>query len=189
MTEENGYLDGQLLVATPNVTGSGFKQSVVLMCAHSHEGAMGIIINHMLDNLTYKDLFEQLSIDIGQTNPHAPIYYGGPVEVNRGFVIYEYQDEEPEDAIITVGNIAISSSMEILKAIAEGKGPQSYRIALGYAGWAPGQLEAEVESNSWISVPLSSELVFGTNDAQKWHQAAKMQGVDLSKLSTVAGHA
>lgn len=188
MTTQNGYLDGQLLVATPNIEGPGFKQSVVLMCAHSHEGAMGIIVNHVLDNLTTQDLFDQLNIQLNAMDP-VPIYYGGPVEVNRGFVIYEHEGKVPEDAIITVGDIAISSSVEMLHALAKGEGPKKYRIALGYAGWAPGQLEEELEENSWISVPLSNELIFNGDDSEKWKRAAKLQGVDLTKLSTVAGHA
>ena len=187
---ENGsYLEGQLLVATPNVMGSSFKQSVILMCAHSHEGAMGIIINHTLENLSYEDLFEQLSMPADKLKNTLPVHYGGPVEVNRGFVIYRHDEKFLDDAMLIIGEIAISVSLNLLQAIAAGEGPKDRLLALGYAGWAPGQLEAEIKINSWISVPVSSELLFDQNNPRKWERAAMLQAVDLSKLSTVAGHA
>ena len=189
MTSQSGYLEGQLLIATPNITGSSFKKSVLLVCAHSHEGAMGIIVNHVLDSISDQDLFDQLNIEPGEAQQSQQIYYGGPVEVNRGFVIYEHNGEFIDDAMLTIGNIAISGSVGILQAIAEGKGPKKYIIALGYAGWAPGQLEDEVEENSWISVPISSDLIFDSKNGEKWERAAMLEGVDLSKLSTTVGHA
>lgn len=185
----NGYLEGQLLVATPNVTGSPFSKSVILMCAHSHEGAMGVIINHTLDNVHCSDLFDQLALSAGVIRDNPPVYYGGPVEVNRGFVIFEHDGQFLDEAMLTVGNIAISGSLNILKVIAEGRGPKRSLVALGYAGWSAGQLESEIQENSWISVPASTDLIFERANAKKWERAAMLQGVDLRKFSTVAGHA
>lgn len=185
----NGYLEGQLLVATPNVMGSAFSKSVILMCAHSHEGAMGVIINHTLDNVHCSDLFDQLALPAETIRDNPPVYYGGPVEVNRGFVIYEHEGNFLEEAMLTVGDIAISGSLNILRVIAEGKGPKRSLVALGYAGWGAGQLENEIKENSWFSVPASTDLIFERTNAKKWERAAMLQGVDLRKFSTVAGHA
>lgn len=185
----SGYLEGNLLVATPNVTGTNFSKSVIFLCAHSAEGAMGIIINHTLDNVRYADLFEQLTLPTAALHQNLPVHYGGPVEVNRGFVIYEHEGRFLPEAMLTVGGIAISGSLGILKSIAAGAGPKRSLLALGYAGWAAGQLESEMEENSWISVPASIDLIFDQANTHKWERAAMLQGVDLRKLSTVAGHA
>jgi len=188
-TKNSGYLEGQLLVATPNVSGSSFKKAVIFVCAHSQEGAMGIIVNHTLDNITYHDLFEQLDITHSSGLNFKQVHYGGPVEINRGFVIYEDNGRFTHDAMLTVNGISISGSVSILRSIAEGDGPERCMLALGYAGWAPGQLEEEIQSNSWISVPVSQHLVFDGNNSTKWERAGMLQGVDLSKLSSTAGHA
>ncbi len=184
-----GYMNGQLLVATPLVTSPGFIRSVIFMCAHDAGGAMGIIINHIIENISYKDLFDQLSIEQADHVPSLPVHYGGPVEINRGFVIYHFDDLPHPDTIITVNHIAISSSIHVLRDIAAGNGPKDRLLALGYAGWAPGQLEAEMEANSWISVPASRRLIFDTENDQKWQQAAGSQGIDIRKLTSDAGHA
>jgi putative transcriptional regulator len=188
-TPPAGYLSGQLLVATPLVTSPGFAHSVVFICAHDGGGAMGIIINHIIENISYRELFEQLSIEGGAKVPRLPVHYGGPVEINRGFVIYHFDEAPHPETLITSGNIAISSSLHVLRDIAQGKGPSERILALGYAGWAPGQLEAEMESNSWISVPASRELIFATDNEIKWSRAAQSQGIDIRKLTSDAGHA
>lgn len=184
-----GYLAGQLLVATPLVTSPGFSKAVIFMCAHDANGAMGIIINHIIENISYNDLFEQLKITRAQETPHLPVHYGGPIEINRGFVIYHFDELPHPDTLITVGHIAISSSLHVLRDIAAGKGPSERILALGYAGWASGQLEAEIEANSWISVPASRGLVFDTENSTKWKRAAASQGIDIRKLTSDAGHA
>lgn len=186
---EKGYLEGQLLVATPNVMGGSFKQSVILMCAHSDEGAMGIIVNQSLPEVNYADLLEQFNLPKHKIDSSVSVNYGGPVEVNRGFVIYRHEDRFLDEAMITMGDVAISGSMGLLQKIAEGTGPKQRIITLGYAGWSPNQLEEEIEDNSWISVPVNSDLVFDKNNDRKWHRASFGNGIDLSKLSTVAGHA
>ncbi len=185
----NGYLEGQLLVATPNVMGKSFKQSVILICAHSDEGAMGIIINQTLPDVDYGDLCSQFDLPVNAIDSNLSIHYGGPVEANRGFVIYRHQDKYLDEAILTVGDMAISGSIDLLRQISEGNGPKERILALGYAGWSANQLEGEIEDNSWISVPASSDIVFSNNNDSKWHRASFGNGIDLSKLSTVAGHA
>jgi putative transcriptional regulator len=184
-----GYLSGQLLVATPLVTSPGFAHSVIFLCAHDAGGAMGIIINHIIENISYRELFEQLSIEGSQNTPRLPVHYGGPVEINRGFVIYHFEHAPHPETLITVNNIAISSSIHVLRDIAAGKGPTERILALGYAGWASGQLEAEIESNSWISVPSSRALIFDPNNDTKWNRAAESLGIDIRKLTSDAGHA
>jgi len=184
-----GYLSGQLLVATPLVNSPGFMHSVIFMCSHDEHGAMGIIINHIIENISYRDLFEQLSINREQSIEHLPVHYGGPVEINRGFVIYHYDDIPQPESICSTNNIAVSSSLNILRDIAHGKGPDQRLLALGYAGWAAGQLETEIESNSWISVPASRELVFASDNEAKWQRAASAHGIDIRKLTSDIGHA
>jgi putative transcriptional regulator len=186
---DGSYLGGQLLVATPLVSSPGFAKSVIFLCAHDAGGAMGIIINHIIENISYKELFEQLSIKGSADAPRLPVHYGGPVEINRGFVIYHFEDDPHPDTLIAVNHIAISSSIHVLRDIAAGKGPSERILALGYAGWAPGQLEAEIESNSWISVPSSRDLIFDTANDSKWSRAAQSQGIDIRKLTSDAGHA
>lgn len=188
---ETGYLEGQLLIATPVITGPVFQHSVILMCAHNAEGAMGIIVNHIIDNICYGELFEQLDIPKDSEASDMPVYYGGPVEINRGFVVYDNlgDPDNRSQAAFTFGNISVSSSLDTLRAIAEGHGPKRRILTLGYAGWSPGQLEAEMEDNSWFSVPASGELVFATENEKKWERAALSQGIDITKFSTFAGHA
>lgn len=188
-TAPTGYLNGQLLVATPLVNSPGFSRSVIYMCSHDENGAMGIIINHIIENISYKDLFEQLSIARGMGVDHLPVHYGGPVEINRGFVIYQYDDLPKPDSLFSMNNIAVSSSLHILRDIADGAGPKHNILALGYAGWAAGQLESEMEANSWISVPATLELVFTENNDEKWQRAAGSQGIDIRKLTSDIGHA
>jgi putative transcriptional regulator len=188
-TPAPGYLSGQLLLATPLVTSPGFSKSVIFMCAHDGGGAMGIIINHIIENISYRELFEQLNIGRGDDVPRLPVHYGGPIEINRGFVIYHFEDLPHPETLITVGHIAISSSMHVLRDIASGTGPSERILALGYAGWAAGQLEAEIEANSWISVPATRELIFGSDNEHKWKRAAESQGIDILKLTSDAGHA
>lgn len=184
-----GYLTNRLLIATPLISSPAFSRSVILMCAHDRHGAMGIIINHILENVSYKDLFEQLSIDADIDAHDLPVHYGGPVEVNRGFIIYHFEDLPYPDTIITINNVAISSSLNILREIARGQGPQERILALGYAAWGPGQLESEMDANCWISVPATRELIFESDNTSKWKHAAEIYGIDISRLTSYVGHA
>lgn len=184
-----GYLSSRLLIATPLISSPAFSRSVILMCAHDENGAMGIIINHVIQNISYKDLFEQLDIESSIDASHLPVHYGGPVEINRGFIIHPFDDVPHPDTIVTVNNVAISSSIHILRNIAKGNGPQERILALGYAAWGPGQLENEMESNNWISVPATRELIFESDNDVKWKHAAEIYGIDINKLTSNVGHA
>lgn len=184
-----GYLTSRLLIATPLITTPMFSRSVILMFSHDTEGAMGIIINHIIENVSYKDLFEQLSIGGVANIGNLPVHYGGPLEMNRGFVIYHIEGEAHPETILTVGDIGVSSSVHILREIAQGEGPKNRMLALGYAAWGPGQLENEMETNSWISVPATREIIFGGDNATKWKHAAKINGIDISRITGAVGHA
>lgn len=181
-------LTGQLLVAMPQMQDPRFARSVIYLCAHSEDaGAMGLVVNKTLSALTMEELFSQLELEPSRRNRSRPVHFGGPVDPGRGFVLHtaDYQEE----ATLSVdGNIALTATLEILRAIGKGEGPRQSLLALGYAGWAPGQLDAEIQANGWLSVDADDELVFGADDG-KWQRALAKLGIDLSMLSTDAGHA
>ncbi len=181
-------LAGHLLIATAVVQDSCFARSVIYMCAHNTEGAMGIIINYPVDNIGLNDIFEQLEIKTELTARDIPIHFGGPVEANRGFVVHS-AEYATEDSLIRKDGIAVTASVAVLQQIAEGKGPSEGMLVLGYAGWSPGQLEAEIEGGSWIVVPASTQLVFDRNNEAKWNSAVSTLGFDMGHFSTVVGHA
>jgi putative transcriptional regulator len=183
-----GYLEGQLLVATTLITESCFNRAVLYVCAHDEDGAMGVIINHPLPELSYREVLQQLKIPYPAERPEPPVYLGGPVEATRGLVIHS-PDYHHSDTVELSDEISVTSNLQVLRTIAEGNGPRENLLTLGYSGWAPGQLEAEVEANSWISVPASGKLIFDTPDAEKWNLAADSLGIDMFKLSGDVGHA
>jgi putative transcriptional regulator len=182
-------LAGQLLVAMPQMGDPRFARSVIYLCVHSGDaGAMGLVINKVVGSLTMTELFAQLEIDPGGVANTNPVHFGGPVEPGRGFVLHT--DDYCEEATLPVaGNISVTGTLEILRAIGKGRGPRQSLFALGYAGWAPGQLDAEIQANGWLSVAADEEIVFGPDHDGKWRQALARLGIDLSTLSTDAGHA
>ena len=196
-SNQSGYLEGQLLVATPNISSGNFQRSLILILAHNEEGAMGVTINQTLPDVSYGDLIQQLQnentnfapVNTNAIDMDSPVNYGGPVEINRGFVVYLHENKFLDQVMLTLDNIAVSASIDILQTIAEGKGPKDYLLVIGYAGWSPGQLEDEIESNCWFSVPLDESLVFSSDNDSKWKRAADSIGLDMTKLSTTAGHA
>jgi putative transcriptional regulator len=182
-------LEGQLLIATPQLVGSCFEKAVIYMCAHNQEGAMGLIINQRLPSLALDDVFQQLDIIRGgERAPAMSIHFGGPVETARGFVLHS-PEYALADTVVMDDYLALTCNIDVLKDIASGGGPERAMLALGYAGWGPGQLESEFESNSWISAPASAELIFSPDDDEKWRRAAASEGIDLDKLAGHAGHA
>jgi putative transcriptional regulator len=182
-------LAGQLLVAMPQMLDQRFARSVIYLCAHSEgAGAMGLVINKLLDSLTMGDLLAQLDISPRRIVNSRPIHFGGPVEAGRGFVLHT-SDYNEEATLVVDGNIAVTATLEILRAIAKGQGPRHSLFALGYAGWAPGQLDAEIQANGWLSVAADDDIVFDPDHDGKWRRALAKLGIDLSKLSTDAGHA
>lgn len=185
---KGGSLAGHLLIATPAVQGSCFARSVIYLCSHNDAGAMGIIINYPVENIHLSEILEQLGINAKTPARDLPVHFGGPVEANRGFVVHS-GDYEGDECLIRQGGLAVTASLSILQELAAGKGPQQGMLVLGYAGWAPGQLEAEIETGSWIVAPASKQLVFDTGNDVKWNVALSSMGIDLGHLSTDVGHA
>lgn len=187
------YLEGQLLLAMPSMTDKRFHRSVIYMCTHSAEGAMGIIVNKRARNISFAELIGQLKMkkdeallpDVGD----APVHVGGPVSTERGFVLHT-NDYVVDDSTMKIANgICLTATIDILKAIATGKGPKQAILALGYAGWAPGQLETEIQANGWLHCPADRELVFDADLELKYDRAMSKLGIDLSHLVSDAGHA
>jgi len=182
-------LAGQLLVAMPQMQDPRFARSVVYLCAHSGDsGAMGLIINKQLGSLTMGELFAQLDIEPSAVANLRPVHFGGPVEAGRGFVLHT-ADYREEATLHIDGNISVTATLEVLRAISKDQGPRQSLFALGYAGWAPGQLDAEIQANGWLSVAADDEIVFGSDHDRKWKRALAKLGIDLSVLSSDAGHA
>ena len=182
-------LAGQLLVAMPQMMDPRFARSVVYLCAHGEDsGAMGLVVNKLVASLTMGELFEHLKLEPSRPNRPRPVHFGGPVEPGRGFVLHS--PDYREDATMTVGDeFAVTATLDILRAIGKGEGPRRNLLALGYAGWAPGQLDAEIQGNGWLSVEADSDLVFDADHDAKWERALKKLGISVSMLSTDAGHA
>lgn len=193
--KEPGYLDGQILVAMPTIRDDRFSRTVIYMCAHSSEGAMGIVINKPAPHIKISDLLVQLDV-IPQQPIELPmraeairVLKGGPVETQRGFVLHS-ADFFIKDSTLSIDDrICLTATLDILKAIARGQGPESAILALGYAGWAPGQLESEIHANGWLNCAADTELIFGSDPEAKYDVALKKIGIDPAKLSSEAGHA
>lgn len=183
-----GYLEGQLLVATTAITESCFNRSVLYLCSHGKEGAMGVIINRIMPDLKYADVLKQLKIEKPFSFIDPSVYLGGPVESSRGLVVHS-PDYSHSDTVVLSDDVAVTSNLQVLRDIVVGRGPKKHLLTLGYSGWGPGQLEAEIEANSWISVPANASLIFNTADSDKWVLAAQSLGVDMFKLSGAVGHA
>jgi putative transcriptional regulator len=191
-----GYLDGQMLIAMPSMGDERFSRSLIYVCAHSSEGAMGIVVNQPAANITFPDLLVQLEVvdapDLIQLPPHAgdvKVLKGGPVETSRGFVLHS-ADFFIENSTLPIDEgICLTATLDILKAIARGDGPRSAVLALGYAGWAPGQLENEINQNGWLHCMADPELIFGQDTDGKYKQALSKIGINLGMLSSEAGHA
>ena len=182
-------LTGYLLVAMPQMLDQRFARSVVYICAHSDEaGAMGLVINKLLGSLTMSELFAQLDISPSGAAGSRPVHFGGPVEGGRGFVLHS-ADYNEEATLLVDNNIALTATLDVLRAIGQGQGPRQSLFALGYAGWAPGQLDAEIQANGWLSVPADDAIIFDPDHDHKWRRALAKLGVDLTMLSSEAGHA
>ena len=182
------YLEGQLLVAMPTMADPRFARTVIYMCAHSEDGAMGLVINKLLESLSFSDLLEQLELDPAHVNKSIPVHFGGPVEAARGFVLHS-TDYTHEATMQVDDDFALTATIDVLKAMAEGSGPRLSMLALGYAGWAPGQLDREIQENGWLTVPADEELVFDQAQDGKWERAVGRLGFDPGNLSGFAGRA
>ena len=186
MTQD--FLINQFLVAMPALHDPHFQQSVVYICEHNSQSALGIVINRP-SNVVLGDIFKQLSIKSGdQQLAQLPVFQGGPIQTERGFVIHEPAGNW-EATLKISDSMGVTTSQDVLAAIARGEGPQKTFMALGYAGWSAGQLETELANNSWLSTPADRSIIFETPVEQRWQAAARLIGVDLALLSEDAGHA
>ncbi len=181
-------LSGQLLVAMPHMEDPRFARTVVYVCAHSDDGAMGLVVNRLIDSMRFDALLDHLNLEVNISPPDLPIHFGGPVESSRGFVLHS-GDFMQESSLLIDDDVALTATTEMLEAIANDRGPKRCVLALGYAGWGAGQLDQEIQDNGWLLVPPDDQLVFGLDNDTKWEGAMTKLGIDLSLLSTQAGHA
>ncbi len=178
-----------MLVAMPGMQDPRFTQTVIYLCAHSDDGAMGLIVNKPSQDLSFGDMLGQLDIKPGPGAAGIHVHFGGPVEMGRGFVLHS-EDFALEGVTKPLGDgICLTATVEILRAMAEGRGPSSAMLALGYAGWAPGQLENELAHNGWLDCPADHDIIFQRADGEKWEAALRRIGVDPALLSAQGGRA
>jgi putative transcriptional regulator len=191
-----GFLDGQMLIASPGMQDERFSRSLIYICAHSSEGAMGIVVNQPAPHISFPDLLVKLDvipkaekIQLPPAAGEVTVLKGGPVETERGFVLHS-ADFFIENSTLPIDEgVCLTATLDILKAIARGDGPASAILALGYAGWGAGQLENEIQQNGWLHCAADAELIFGSDTDQKYQKALRKIGIDLGMLSSEAGHA
>ena len=185
-----GSLTGQLLIAMPRLSDPFFARSIIYLSAHSNEdGAMGIIVNKLIGSLTIEDLYSQLKIEpMARSNQPKPVHFGGPVSPGQAFVLHS-ADYRCEGTQSINQEFAMTATPEILRATGKGEGPRQFLLAIGYAGWGPGQLDAEIQANGWLSVAADTGLVFDGDDNSKWERALAKLGVSPENLSAESGRA
>ena len=193
---EPGYLDGQLLVAMPGMADERFVRAVIYLCAHSQDGAMGIVVNRPAADLNFPDLLVQLDIipeaeriQLPQQVERMQILLGGPVETSRGFVLHSPDFFIDQSTLPIDESICLTATVDILRAIAKGEGPENAVLALGYAGWSEGQLEKEIQANGWLTCPADPEIIFHSMLDSKYDLALRRIGIDPAMLSSDSGHA
>mgnify|MGYP001236460636 CR=1 FL=1 len=193
---ETTYLDGQLLVAMPGMSDKRFARAVIYLCAHSEDGAMGLIVNHRARQLSFSDLLVQLdvideaeAIRLPERAGAVPVLKGGPVETGRGFVLHSDDYHADNSTLDIEDGVSLTAPLDILRAIAAGQGPHRALLALGYSGWSPGQLEAELQANGWLTCPADAAILFDTPIESKYDRALRKIGIDPAMLSSDAGHA
>ncbi|MDI9409893.1 MAG: YqgE/AlgH family protein [Candidatus Pacebacteria bacterium] len=180
-------MNGRLLIAMPQLNDKRFHRAVIFICMHREDGAMGIVINRLVGGITYGELMRQLGIELDANSNDRPVHFGGPVEPSRGFVLHS--PDRVEENTVLIEGYGLTSTTDILRAIHKGEGPNRNILALGYAGWGPGQLDSELRQNSWLAVNPDEALVFDLDFDTKWERAIAKLGVDFAMLSTEAGHA
>lgn len=191
----SSYLDGQLLIAMPGMGDPRFERSVIYMCAHSEQGAMGIIVNKATPMMRFGDLFSQLDLTGNEPMEPSPgmmdmpVLFGGPVEQGRGFVLHTRDYFTADSSLPVAENIALTATIDILRAMIKGEGPHKAVLALGYSGWAPGQLENEIQHNGWLICSADEDLIFGLDFEDRYTAALKKLKIDPAMLSSGGGHA
>ncbi|HEY2561235.1 MAG TPA: YqgE/AlgH family protein [Caldimonas sp.] len=187
-------LTNQFLIAMPGISSGAFAGTVVYLCEHSEKGALGLVINKPID-ITLKSLFEKVELSLDRDDlAELPVYFGGPVQTERGFVLHEPLSDESGDSpynssLRIAGGLEMTTSKDVLEAISSGAGPKKVLVTLGYSGWAAGQLEEEIGSNGWINVAAEPAIIFDTPVGQRYEKALSLLGIDAGMLSTDAGHA
>lgn len=196
IASESEYLEGQFLLAMPGMGDERFARSVIYVCAHSADGAMGIVVNKPASDLTMPDLLMQLdvapqndAIRLRERVGHMPVLMGGPVDVKRGFVLHSPDFHIDQSTLVIDDSICLTATLEILRALADGSGPASAVLALGYAGWNAGQLESEMLANGWLNCPADPEVIFDTAIDARYERALRLNGIDPAMLSAEAGRA
>jgi putative transcriptional regulator len=191
MTQEKRYpssLKGQFLIAMPNLPDPNFSETVTFLAEHTEEGAMGVVVNRSHPELVMGDVFDELDLDSISEVSSLPLYIGGPVHVGQVFILhgppFDWKGCQPVS-----NSVALSNTKDVLEAVARGKGPKSFFVALGCAGWGPGQLEAEILANSWLTCMADDAVLFEIPVEKRWVAAAKLMGIDPARLTDVAGHA
>lgn len=185
---ENVNLTGHFLIAMPAMTDPYFARSLTYICEHNSQGAMGVVINRPIE-MNLDELFDQINLELSdKTLGQAPVYFGGPVQIERGFVLHQPVGQW-QSSIAISANTALTTSKDILEASAHGAGPQKMLVTLGYAGWTAGQLEEELAQNAWLSVAAEDSVIFDLPSDQKLNAAMRLLGVDFASLSEEAGHA
>lgn len=195
-SREPGYLDGQMLVAMPGMEDDRFRRTVIYICAHSAEGAMGIVLNRPAADVSFSELLVQLDIipageeiRLRPRTERMKVLMGGPVETSRGFVLHTPDFFLDQSTLAIDDDICLTATVDILRAIARGDGPENAVLALGYAGWSPGQLESEIQANGWLNCPADPGLVFEASVDSKYDLALRKIGIHPGMLSSQAGHA
>lgn len=192
--KKQDFLEGQILIAMPTMTDQRFEQAVIYVCAHSDEGAMGLVINKPAENINFGELLVRLNI-VGKDNPidvselEQPVLYGGPVDPGRGFVLHSGDYNTHGNTLAINDQVGLTATLDVLQEIASGSGPKQSLLALGYAGWSPGQLENELMQNGWLHCDADDDLLFGTALEQKYQQALEKIGINPAMLSADAGRA
>lgn len=183
-----GSLKGHFLVAMPGLSDPNFSQTVTCICEHNEQGAMGIVVNRVHDDLHARDIFEELSIPGGIRAASIPVHAGGPVHRGELFILHG-EPFEWDASLMVTPSLALTNTRDVLEAIAAGRGPQAFMISLGCAGWGPGQLEAELKENAWLTHPVFEEPIFVLPVAVRWEETLRRIGVNPAMLSDTAGHA
>lgn len=185
----DGFLTGKLLIAMPGMTDPRFEKSVIFMCSHSADGALGLIVNKPIPGLPFRELMAKMEIEVSDATPRTPVMFGGPVETERGYVLHSNERSNSPATLAVTSQIALTPTVDILRAIAQGNGPQEFLFVLGYAGWGPGQIEDEIAANGWIHCDADSAIVFRSDMLSKWELALAKLGANISGLSSDVGHA
>lgn len=185
---QQDFLTGKFLVAMPGMDDPRFEDTILYICGHDASGAMGLIVNKLVESISFKGLMEQLEIEVANKIPHIPVYFGGPIEMGRGFVLHS-NDYVHDSSVSITDDVILTATVDILKDMAMQRGPKYSILALGYSGWSPGQLENEIKRNGWLEINGDVDILFKTEIEVKRSKALTKLGIDPSMLSSLSGHA